>query len=130
MISYLLFTSRIKSLSSRLNRFNFICWNWRLVKILDPKILMEDPEFRYLTYFDTLSHRKMQFISQLVNSANEIWNHLFIIYVLSFHYFCFWAVLSLSYILSSTRPWFAQEKGFSFSGESKIRIIMSYLCTS
>ncbi len=67
----------------------------------------KDPEWIFWThtsctliYFDTLSPLspvKVQFIFQLVKVAHKIQNCFFIINILSFHYFCFWAILTISY---------------------------------
>ncbi len=67
--------------------------------VLDPKILIKDPEhilvdpWSILISFPLLSPGKSKFMSQIIRIAHKIWNHLFVIYILSFHYLIsFWAI--------------------------------------
>ncbi len=51
-----------------------------------------------LIYFDSLSLKEWQFISQFVNKAHKIQNCLFIVSTLSFHYFSFRAIITILYL--------------------------------
>ncbi len=68
-------------------------------------ILIEDPEHIFLVPWSILIHLsplspgRVQFISQTVKIAHRIPNHLFIIHILSFHYFIsFWAISTTSFL--------------------------------
>ncbi len=59
-------SSKIKSSSSTLERYHVLCWNWRFWKILDPKILIEDPD-HMLVHFNDLSPGLV--------GRNDVWHH-------------------------------------------------------
>ncbi len=68
---------------------------------LDPKKIIEYPEHMYLIHWSILlpDHQgKCKFIFQLVKVAHKIQNELFLIYILSLHYFSLWVTLTTSYL--------------------------------
>ncbi len=81
------------------------------LKILEPKILIEDPDhilvipWSILTPFSPLSPGNAQFIFQIVKIAHKTANHLFIVSILLFHYLMsFWGIWQY-HIWSSLKPY-------------------------
>ncbi len=85
------------NLSSRLEIFHLLRWNWRF---LNPKILIEDPEYMFLVYWYILIPYHMRKRNSFLIQS-----------ILSLHCFIsFWAILTISYLeqykkLWPQRPW-------------------------